>query len=137
MQFCVDNYHRFAPEFLEDPLRPLLMDAWGELREVFQECEVRIRRAPLRWLRLHGLTGAQLQLKVATVDRAHDSAMRQLQVENPPPRPGYAGIVKWLLDAIDNLLDSLARVVPLVDAIAELKKHLAWVADRGKERTPT
>jgi hypothetical protein len=64
-------------------------------------------------LRRHGLYGAQLTYKLATIDFAASQAFK-----------GLSGWLRKLLELIDNLLESILKALGVDDALKEIKDSL-------------
>lgn len=106
------------PAGVPEALRPQLEAAREELAGAYDledECE-KIRTAPSERLRAAGLTGAQLELKLAIVEFFRN----ELQLGE--------SVFGKLVDAIDTLLDSLIGAAGLASALKELKDAVRTLA---------
>ncbi len=140
MDFALDIFESFAPPFMVT-LYPGLDRAWSELRTSLPLAAEEIQRLEVSILAQHGLAGGQLQLKIETTRRGFDrvrekvSRIRRKGPSYVKKRRWYlARLIKWAAKGFDNLLDSLASLVPLVGAISELKGVIEWTADGVKLR---
>jgi hypothetical protein len=95
-------------------LAPDVFDAWMEVEPEFDATAERARHIPHELLVLHGLSGVQLRLKLRTVEFFHKRYQRF----------GRRAIKK-VLDAIDNLLESIEDVLPGAGILSEFKEALA------------
>lgn len=96
----------FVPSLL-----PAMKGAWEEGRQEFDRVATEVAELGPGQLRAHGLHGAQLRFKMATV--AHWSSRILL--------PGSRPLIRRILDAIDTLLDSIIEAIPGGTAAKELK----------------
>jgi len=144
LRFAVLNYAAFAPPPLWQ-LQGVVTEAWEEIQPLFDEAGGLILDADLNQLKVHGLSGLQLRMKMTCALAALDWGYATLgipqilrrRVTLPRPltdlgRKLVAPIIQWGMEGLDNVLGSLAAVVPLVGAIEEVKRHLEWVAEGGR-----
>ena len=119
--------------------------AWAEIEPLFGQAEATIGAVEPEKLRDHGLYGVQLKLKlegtrtyVRLASVVLDSlSPRSEMIFEPAPLPFItrarkkviAAVVKLALGGIDNVIDSIAAVFPLLGAFSEFKKHLEWSAE--------
>ena len=82
-------------------------------------------------LAFFGLTGVQLQLKLASFRTTYEETMQQqptlVQVvtdrtQGRIVRKKKGKLMEWLLEKINSILGSLARLIPSVDIIKEFKE---------------
>ena len=100
--------------FFEELLGPM-RQAWQEVEDGhhFQQVEDRIRELPEAKLRDHGLYGRQLTFKLAVIRFFHQ---RYLSYGK--------GILRRLLDIIDDLLKSILDAIGGGGAISEIKDFI-------------
>ena len=103
--------------FVPDLIGPM-EDAWGEVEPQFEVlADSAADLAPGQVVR-HGLGGAQLDFKLATV---RYWAQRFIDQQSIALNRAAKGILRWLLNAINTLLTSLASAVGAGTALQEMK----------------
>ena len=93
--------------FVPDLIAPM-QNAWRDVEPEFEVLADSVAHlAPWRIAR-HGLWGVQLDFKLATV---RYWAQRFIERESIAPDRAAKGVLRWLLNAINTLLTSLASAV--------------------------
>jgi len=145
LHFAVLNYAAFAPPPLWQ-LQGVVTEAWEEeIEPLFDEAGRLTLDADLDQLKIHGLSGLQLRMKMTCAQAALDwgyvtlGVPRILRRHITLPRPLtdlgrkiVAPIIQWGAEGLDNVLGSLSAVVPFVGAIEEVKRHVEWLAEGGR-----
>lgn len=103
----------------DEDLHPVMMDAWDEVQPHFDRLIEATREADYETLNEHGLTGSQLNLKLAVFSRWWNR-FREV---------GGLANLRWLFEAIDNLLESLIEALGVSGAVAEFKDALMGSVD--------
>ena len=98
-------------------LRSIGASAWLELKESYPLTSLvaKIQETPAEKLRAHGLSGAQLEYKLAVIDVILDKL-------HSVKFPGRFRVK--LVDAIDTILDSLIAAAGIATALKEIKDML-------------
>jgi len=99
----------FVPELLKP-----MQDAWSELGPAFSVATKAVTKVSAERLIEHGLDGKQLDFKLRVVD----------WISGQFHRLGGAKLLNRLLDAIENLLDSIIDVSGAGGAIREFKEGM-------------
>ena len=109
------NHDRFTRPLFWEELLPPMRGAWREVEEHrhFPEVESRIQRLTEAQFRDHGLYGQQLAFKLAVIRFFYG---RYLSFGK--------GILKKLLDIIDDLLKSILDAIGSGGAISEIKDFI-------------
>jgi|SRR6185295_290092 len=98
--------------FYED-LREPMKEAWKEVQPQFLAVDQLIQ-GDLGVLQEHGLEGAQLKFKFLTVKKRFQEFWER----------GGREVLKWLLEAIDNVLDSILDAIGAGSAVKEIKEGI-------------
>ena len=75
-------------------------------------------------LNRHGLTGTELGSKISYLNRSAKRVRWQVSRIHWPAPGILRKSLRWFLEVQDNLLESLANVLPPLGAVTELKKQL-------------
>jgi hypothetical protein len=119
MNYVISNYIRNNLNELEMPdflYKDYLQNAWNEAMRILTEDKINNEIDAIQEdvLSQHGLTGPQLEWKLAVYYNIKDSFIR-----NQNKR-----FLTKLIDAIDGVLDSLSRICGVFGAIKEIKDSL-------------
>lgn len=106
--------------YFREPMRPLFRAAWAEVEPVFNTLDFELRHespdAQIEGkLEAAGLTGAQLDLKLAGFERA---------LENWRTNGHTPALLGKVLNWINTLLKSLISVLPGGEALKEFKESI-------------
>ena len=103
--------------FVPDLIAPM-EEAWAEAKSAFEVlADLVVHLNPSQVL-AHGLWGAQLEFKLATV---RYWAQRFIEQQSIGLNRAAKGILRWLLNAINTLLTSLASAVGASTVLQEMK----------------
>ena len=105
--------HMFVP----DLIRPM-QEAWVEAEPEFGALANSVVHLNPADVQAHGLWGAQLEFKLATV---RYWAQRFIEQQPIGLNRAVKGILRWLLNAINTLLTSLASAVGAGTVLQEMK----------------
>jgi hypothetical protein len=100
-----------AQQLFPEDIRPLMQEAWTDVQPEFEVVRQELQVAPQEELRKHGLFGPQLKFKLSVITRKFRRFWQQ----------GGREILKWLIEAIDNVLNSILSVIQGGGAIKEIK----------------
>jgi hypothetical protein len=115
-----------------DELRPLMQAAWHEMPASFEATREHLWRADPTILLAHGLYGTQLAFKIEVVkelERRYDgdeglaaqgATHGRESIYRQMPRPKRRWF-RQLLDAVDNVFDSIVSVLGIKTPIKEFK----------------
>lgn len=121
VEYLYKNSSDFVPKdmLLE---KELILGAWNEFDENFnfKEEENKIRSASDNMLADHGLKDTQLELKLTIIEKFYN-----LWNSNK----SSTKFLKKLINAIDNLLDSLIEALGIDGALKELKDAYSTLLD--------
>jgi hypothetical protein len=148
LRLFVDYRSNLLPEYMHGAF----VESWGAVRDAIQDAIAILRgstavdlRRPLppslrfddeeleRRLEFFGLTGIQLHLKLTSFYHTYQQVMQAPPFEEiiviPPVTPRQRELQKkkggwmgWLLEKINSILGSLAKVIPSVDIVKEFKE---------------
>ena len=107
----------YWPVFVPDLIGPMA-EAWSEAEPDFEVLADSVANLGPGQVLRHGLGGAQLEFKLATV---RYWAQRFIDQQSIALNRVAKGILRWLLDAINTLLTSLASAVGAGTALQEMK----------------
>ena len=116
---AVENYSRLAPSYVA-AMGVALQAAWRETEQWFAIAEEQILALTDDQLAAHDLAGATLEVKLEAVQLATGQAIEVLRNPSPLPESRWKWLrkkFKWTADGIDNVLDSLEPLVPIVGPI--------------------
>jgi len=119
--FVVERYSEVVPA----PLKALdIKEHWKLVQPAFGKALKILPTVSFQSLQDHGLVGLPLEAKLSflmrTIDVVHDriSAL-------PVPKPNILRkLLAWLLKVLENLLESLAAVLPPLGGVTEFKKQV-------------
>ena len=91
-----------------------MKEAWTEVQPQFLLIDLGLQQASEEVLQEHGLTGAQQRFKFLTIVEKFRRFWGQ----------GGKEVLKWLLEAIDNILDSILEAIGASGAVKEIKEGI-------------
>jgi len=112
------------PHLIPDWLKWKLRDDWTEARPAFLKAKESLASVKDKELSDHGLIGAPLKSKIRFLETVTKRVRWQVDRIHWPAIAIHRKILAWLLEVQDNLLDSMADVLPPLGVVAELKKQL-------------
>jgi hypothetical protein len=125
----VERYPSLAPEWLEwKPMEYwsiIKKDSFQKARDFLMYAVAQQDERVFAALQNHGLTGILLKSKVTFLDSVTKKVHGWLkQVPKTIDKSVVRKILSWLLDSLDDVLDSLAVVLPPLGAAQEFKKGM-------------
>lgn len=118
---CLVNEKEYEHLFVDELVIPM-RSAWKEAKPLFEDFEKEVVNLEDGVVEQHGLAGAQLDFKLATV--RHWAGIFLSSALRP--------ILRWLLKAIDTLLKSLLSATPVGTALEEMKDAISDAIDEDK-----
>jgi hypothetical protein len=116
----ISNTPGIIPEWLKWDLK----SDWEAVRPRFNAARESLAQAGEEELNNHGLAGSPLKSKIIFLKRSTTRVRWQISRIHWPATGILRKSLAWLLDVQDNLLESLADVLPPLGAVTELKKQL-------------
>jgi hypothetical protein len=113
-----------TPGIIPEWLKWDLKSDWETLRPRFKTAKESLVQVGEDELNNHGLTGSALKSKIVFLQRTTTRVRWQISRIHWPATGILRKSLAWLLDVQDNLLESLADVLPPLGAVTELKKQL-------------
>jgi len=104
--------------------KSMIRDDWTKARPAFVHAKESLASVKDEELGNHGLIGAPLKSKIRFLETVTKRVRWQLSRIHYPARPILRKSLAWLLKVQDNLLDSMASVLPPLGVVTELKKQL-------------
>lgn len=115
--------------WVDDHIYDSIRSVWSlEIKYDFKRIIDELRETKEKELKKRGLTGKQLKLKIDLYENIDDKSIDSLEKSEKKPTKGkgkwYNSLfwVKKRLKAIDDILDSFAKVLGIVEPLKEFKQ---------------
>jgi hypothetical protein len=125
---AVDIIEWIAPE--RKDIHDLVSKAWKELQPQFKTAQIQITKIDSKSFQTAGLSGSQLGLKIKEYEWRRSRFQREFEEQRVSKKTSdhhLRSLLRRVLSAADNILDTLASVFPPVQPIKEFKDTLASV----------
>ena len=122
LQAAVDQFENFSSERFQS-LQPLARETWKEVQPAFGRAILRVRGMSLGPLRLHGLVGSQLALKLAFWRASRERFLGRFQRPHMPEglRHFAARALASFLASGEEFFNSVMETIPGGGAIVEIQ----------------
>jgi hypothetical protein len=127
LEIATKLYAELAPAWLE--WKPSSVD-WNVVELAFVSSENMLKDPEMREaiyiaLANHGLVGTQLESKMALLKSGTGRVQEYRKRFSPKiPRAVSSRLISWLLDLLDDFMDSLSAAFPPLGAATEFKKAI-------------
>jgi hypothetical protein len=128
LQTTVANIDWMIPE--RKAIHILVRHAWKELQQQFETATREIRKIDVSSYQARGLSGSQLELKIEEYKWRREPFLSNFDKLRPSKMTSdlLKRLLKALLTSADNILDTLASMLPPMQAIKEFKDTLVSIA---------
>ncbi len=131
LQNTVANIDWIIPERRD--IHSLVREAWRELQPQFETATKEMRKIAsidVLSFQARGLSGSQLELKIEECRWRREPFLSNFKKFRPSKSTSNVlkRLLKALLISADNILDTLASMLPTIQAVKEFKDTLASIA---------